>query len=331
VIQDYQFSNSQIAKLREDIAGFLQQYKGQTIYFYPNPGNAGDSLIAVGTYHAFDRAGISFKLIGLDDEVNGQTVFLGGGGNLVHYYRDMRSAYERFLGKAKQIVLLPHTIRGHEDILRTLDASCIVFCRERESYDFVQAVNPSLDCRLAHDMAFHVDLEQLSKLPVANPQIGRLPRKKLLSKGYSIKKIRKKRGMDMLRLDCEANANSPSSDLDVSTLFAMGVTPNEAPVAAWCFLKVISLANHINTDRLHVAIGAALLDKPCTLRNNSYGKNRSVFRHSLSDFPLLTFCDEYGRSYGLHTTQRMARIWHWLTSVGNRSKRLVFCAWRNKH
>jgi len=45
----------------------------------------------------------------------------------------------------------------------------------------------------------------------------------------------------------------------------------------------ISKYNRIYTTRLHGAILSCLLEKPCTLFNNSYGKNRDFFETWLSD------------------------------------------------
>jgi hypothetical protein len=39
------------------------------VLFYPNPGNAGDSMIAAGTYQAFLRADMKVRVIGLEDPV----------------------------------------------------------------------------------------------------------------------------------------------------------------------------------------------------------------------------------------------------------------------
>jgi exopolysaccharide biosynthesis predicted pyruvyltransferase EpsI len=46
----------------------------------------------------------------------------------------------------------------------------------------------------------------------------------------------------------------------------------------------------VATDRLHVGIGAALLGKTCRLHDNSYGKNRAVYDHSIRNhFPAVVF------------------------------------------
>ena len=271
--------------LRRDVEDFLHQFRGRRIFYWPNPGNGGDSLIAAATYEAFDRTDIEIDLAGFDANVDGKVVVLAGGGNLVPYYDDMRKALNYCLRGAARIVVLPHTVRGHEELLARLDERCTLFVRDRESLDHVKSANPAVDVRLAHDMAFHLDAHSF----LAREELIREGEPILVEKlgqcGLSMEQLSHWASVDMMRLDSESAQADPESDVDISDLFMMGVNPDEAPVAAWCFLRAISLANHVNTDRLHVGIGAALLGVPCTLRNNSYGKNSAVYEHSLKALP----------------------------------------------
>ncbi|MCR6476972.1 polysaccharide pyruvyl transferase family protein [Variovorax sp. ZS18.2.2] len=252
--------------------------------FFPNPGNGGDSLIAAATLQAFARAGIAYSVIGLDADVAGEVVFLGGGGNLIPLYDNIQTAYETFLGHARRIVLLPHTVRGNEELLGRLDDSCTLFVRDVSSHAHIRRVNPSLDVRLTHDMAFHLDANEFLDTETLRGPGLELLKSKMTGVGISVEALKTWPSVDMLRLDRESTVGVPVSDVDISDLFMLGVGPRDAPLAAWCFLKAIAQARHINTDRLHVAIGSALLDVPCTLRDNSYGKNSAVFQHSLKAF-----------------------------------------------
>jgi exopolysaccharide biosynthesis predicted pyruvyltransferase EpsI len=49
----------------------------------------------------------------------------------------------------------------------------------------------------------------------------------------------------------------------------------------------------IDTDRLHVAIGATLLEKKVTLFPNSYYKNKAVYDYSLRKFPNISFIENF--------------------------------------
>jgi exopolysaccharide biosynthesis predicted pyruvyltransferase EpsI len=58
------------------------------------------------------------------------------------------------------------------------------------------------------------------------------------------------------------------------------------------FIKLIEGSNRVYTDRLHVAIPAAILGKDTVLYSNSYYKNKGVFEFSLkAHFPNLKFVD----------------------------------------
>lgn len=290
---------------RRELESFLIPFRNTHVFFLPTPGNGGDSLISAATYEAFKRAGIEFTLAGYDTNVEGQTVFLGGGGNLVPMYSNTRKAFESFLGRAARIVLLPHTIRGHEDLLACLDETCTLFVRDWPSLAHVRQVNPDLDVRLAHDMAFHLDVAPFMANDSLRREAQEVLDEKLKGVGLTIKEIQHWPSVDLMRLDGESVASDPVSDADISDLFMMGVNPEEVSIPVWCFLRTISLAQHVNTDRLHVGIGAAMLGTPCTLRENTYGKNAAVFEHSLMHFPGVRLVHQSTRETTVSRTRRL--------------------------
>ncbi len=55
------------------------------------------------------------------------------------------------------------------------------------------------------------------------------------------------------------------------------------------FVATIESSNSVYTDRLHVAILAAILGKKTSLYPNSYHKNQGVFEYSLSNYPNVVF------------------------------------------
>lgn len=275
-------NRSALRGLRADIEDFLAELRGTPILFFPNPGNAGDSLIAVATFAAFARNGIEATPIDLDAAVEGRVVVLGGGGNFIPLYHQIAEAIGRFAGRARRLVLLPHTIRGNEAALRKLDGTCTIFCRDEPSYGHVRAIRPDIDVRMAHDMAFHLDAAALLADEALAAQAAPLWRAALAKHGIDEARLRDPKGINLCRLDVESRSQPPRSDMDISHVFTFGTGPAQAPLAAWCFLKTISLAPRIVTDRLHVAIGAALLGVPCRFYDNSYGKNEAVYRRSLA-------------------------------------------------
>ena len=58
-------------------------------------------------------------------------------------------------------------------------------------------------------------------------------------------------------------------------------------------LSIINKYEVVSTNRLHVCIGAALLNKEVNLYPNSYYKNESIYLMSLKDkFPKVKWCGE---------------------------------------
>jgi exopolysaccharide biosynthesis predicted pyruvyltransferase EpsI len=219
----------------------------------------------------------------------GEIVFVGGG-NLIPLYPAIKTAMERFAGRAARLILLPHTVGGHRDLLAALDSTAVIFCREARSYDYVRAANSKSSVILAHDMAFHLDARTLlssSRLAsLAEPHFERF----LRSRGWTSDTLAQAHGLRLHRTDAESDGRSAQKDVDISVEFQFGVDPSASRVATWCFLKAISLPQAIVTDRLHVAIATALLGKPCRLQDNSYGKNRAVYEHSIrGHFPRVVF------------------------------------------
>ena len=283
---------------RHSMAEFLRQFAGQQILYHPNPGNGGDSLIASGTYQAFQRAGIDYKIIDLEAKVDGQIVFLAGGGNLIPLYPDIAHAFKRFFGRAARIVLLPHTIRAHDALLASLDETCTVFCREPESYTHVTSVNTRAEVYLEHDMACHLNALEFLADPANNEQFSSIVEDKLRSRGLDLSA---KPLVDFFRVDVESARREKASDMDISEEYHFGVWPENARKAGWCMLKTVSMATFVQTDRLHVAIACALIGTPCILYDNSYGKNSGVYRHSLRNrTPFIRLRQFEAAERGLH-------------------------------
>jgi len=110
---------------------FLAQFRTEEILFVPNPGNAGDWLISASTPSAMAKARVNFKVADRLPSLKNRTVFLGGGGNFINLYTEMRQLLETCLHDAARIVLLPHTIRGNADVIKLLDACVTVWCRRK--------------------------------------------------------------------------------------------------------------------------------------------------------------------------------------------------------
>lgn len=280
--------------LRTDIERYLAGFAGRKVLLVRNEGNDGDCLILAATLTAMSKAAIDVRIVDGDADFKDQTVFLAGGGNLVGIYQGMQHAIAACRPSAARIVILPHTIRGNAPLLESLDERTTIWCRDRRSLAHVTAVNPRIDCRLGHDMAFHCNVEEFLSDPECNASGTPLLHSSLDRAGMSLDKLARMRIVRFMRTDREAGASNRPGDLDISKAFG-GVGEAEiSKLRAWCFLKALSVTNHVVTDRLHVAIGCALLGRRCELLDNSYNKNREIYAHSLTQFPSITFTQSGG-------------------------------------
>lgn len=269
---------------------FLRQFVGKEVLYWPNGGNAGDSLIAAGTYQLFRRLGLQPTFINDKADVAGKTVILAGGGNLVPLYVEMRRVIERFQKSAARIVILPHTIRGNEDLLRGLPRTATVFCREPASYMHVLE-NTDAEVYLDHDMAFHLRVDEFDEWCRRYPDAPHLFEKRLPEIDAVIRAG--KGEARFLRRDGERSPHMPltADTLDLATAFEFGTWPDNAEKSLYCVFAAIRRTSRVVTDRLHMGIACGLLGHECDLFDNNYGKNRGIYLHSMKRFcPSIRFC-----------------------------------------
>ena len=211
-------SDKVVHDLREPVATFLSAYAGMEIIFVPNPGNCGDALIATGTVQAFRRAGVRYRPIGSDEDLSGKHVFLGGGGNLVPQYRDMRDLLEK-VWKAERVILLPHTIRENIDLIAKLDSRFALFCRDLPSFNHVRHVNPTVSCILAHDMAFHLDVDGFLSDDALSKEAKSVWTSRLARSGVDWAHLQSLNSVELLRLDVESTG--PEASLTIRSLYGV--------------------------------------------------------------------------------------------------------------
>ena len=189
-------------------------------------------------------------------------------------------------------------MRGHEDLLGLLDDRAFVFLREKTSLDYVATAAPAAHPAFDHDMAFHADITALRArrgLSGFRVSRGNLSRLALLT-ALNLNALTTNR-LTAFRTDREAGgAGHARLGRDVSKLTAFGTaTEEQCRFSAAQFIQTIDRFEEVDTDRLHVAIAAALLGKPARLHDNSYYKNRAVFRSSL-DGTSVTMADVAAKS-----------------------------------
>ena len=246
------------------------------VFWIPNDGNAGDSLISLGTMHFFEKNTYNYKIIDTHNNNNtlpekGCTILLGGGGNMIPEWGRMKSLVKKLQNDYKLIVL-PHTVRDI-DYLKQYNKNVYIIAREYKSYDICKKYHKFPENIFhSYDMAFYIDLKKI----------------KLIKNNLSNKKTQY-----CLRTDKEKTSiKIPKSNIDISGKFCYG--PNCANVKTVTkstigFLNFINNQSEIVTNRLHVSIGCYLMNTKCILHDNSYGKNKDVFNYILHYDKNITF------------------------------------------
>lgn len=243
-----------------DLKHFLEKYRGTSIDFYRFPGNYGDSLIWHGTKILLNMLDIHENYVEISSSKSNDVLFIDGGGNFVDYYSDIKDFLVKKPNLYKEIVILPHTIFGDEqiDVLNSLSGSVTVFCRERVSFKFLREKFTNGNVYLWHDCAFYNEFQ---------------------------KPINGQGTLNAFREDKESVMESlTESNHDIS-YNGYATKPLDE------FVEYLSKYEEINTDRLHVAICGTLLGKKVNLYQNSYYKNKAVFDYSLSRFPNISFLE----------------------------------------
>jgi exopolysaccharide biosynthesis predicted pyruvyltransferase EpsI len=291
-----------------DILAYLARFRSERVHYFPNPGNAGDSIIAAASYQRLEAAGLDYvtpNRRGFD--ARGKVVIYGGGGNLVGdttFAHRLVSAIHR---EVRHLTILPHTVKDVDALLDGFGDNVTVICREAVSYAYVRSRAGRHETLLMDDMAFGLDTRRLlgertgfSALAAAwqfargklfgeesHPPLGAL-RKAIADRRLTPRADRTL--LNAFRLDGEASGIAiPEGNVDLSTVFDFGVAPRAVAMqAARRFAEAIDGFEEIRTNRLHVAITSAVLGKRVQFFPNSYYKCRAVWLQSMRGrFPLV--------------------------------------------
>lgn len=271
-----------------DTAEFLSQALGmdKRVLYIPNPGNAGDAAIASATVQLLERMTLAHTAGRISDIRSGDHVLVGGGGNLVHYYNKVRQILLTCLSQGvAKCILLPHTVRGHEDLLAQLDARFSIMCRDQASLDWVRLHAPHAHAVLARDLVLELDIVALERKTATWEHRWALMRDRQWLKGW----FRWKRAV--YRVKPDASGTLTILRFDVESLH-QGRTRRRYDLMRYKGLSYISpsvdettmdlirnfrRAERVITDRLHVSLLATMLGKPVCLLENSYGKLSAVW------------------------------------------------------
>lgn len=287
-----------------NLIDYLKKFD-RSLCFRPNPGNAGDSIIAHATFQLFRQNRLKFQLFDRKTYRAEDCILIsGGGGNLTRYphAREFIGKYHR---GAQKLVILPHTISGNEDLLSQLGGNVEIICRERISYEHVRKHARNAVVLLMEDVAFSLDIAE-TRSPRAEVQLsdllsGSLRRASVreaarLVSFLSASLFAKHRYdtrhlsgiLNCFRTDTEKTGEAlPKGNFDVSARFAFGAYDEViARFVTFHVLGTLERFQEIHTNRLHIAITAALMGRKVKLYPNNYYKCRAVYDYSMKDrFP----------------------------------------------
>ena len=289
-----------------DLAAFFSDLQ-EKIFIKPNPGNAGDSLIAVATFQFFEKHNIVYEVLTNDNfDSSGKIVVFGGGGN----FGGLNSCAANFIklhhNRAKQFILLPHTLFGAEQLLAELGSNVHLMCREKVSYQHSLKHASQANVYLHDDMVINCEvsaiLAQSKDVSISKHVIEEVFRRIRgiddYDYGISLRCIihywlyrakqlfkpkTKSNILNAFRVDVEkTDIVIPEDNLDISDLFELSSCQVDlALLATQKFLSYINRFDVINTNRLHVAIAATLLGKQVNLYGNNYFKIKAIYEFSL--------------------------------------------------
>ncbi|MWN90623.1 hypothetical protein GQ597_07915 [Gilliamella sp. Pra-s65] len=251
--------------MKIDMRDFLSSYSGKKVYFITNPGNAGDAFITYSTYCLFDELNICYEIIDPNNDISisNEILFFSGGGNLVEgKYDHLYKKLKKYLNNNKCIIL-PHTIWGYKDLVQETHRNLIIICREKVSYELciLNGANKN-NLFLSDDMAFYFPQNELSQFAIK----GR-------GHGYC------------LRTDGESSkfvyVNEFNKDISLSWNGELWGNYLLSKYVTYSLASYLSQFDVIETDRLHISIFAAMLNKKVIMYPNDYYKNRAVFENSI--------------------------------------------------
>ncbi|GJL83363.1 MAG: hypothetical protein DHS20C01_29970 [marine bacterium B5-7] len=232
--------------LRDRLVDIIDQ---RPVIYIPNPGNLGDGLIRFATLKFLADAGIKFteqqSSDHLSSDMTRDTILIyGGGGGWCDYWNDGAKFVDKTHSLFHHIIVLPSSYQ------RCCKADNVkFFARDRfESIDYQPG---AVFC---DDMSFYSSL--VTGKPVApEGSIGHF-----------------------FRGDAEGALwfKTPPDNFDVSTTGDHLTHPAQ-------MIYAIERYAHIRTDRLHVAIVGALLNKRVDFHAGNYFKNRAVYESSLRE------------------------------------------------
>lgn len=287
------------------IEDFLIKYSGKEVYYYPNPGNGGDALIAFATYQLFKKLKINYKIIKGEENLADKIVFYGGGGNLVGEYSDCAKFINDNQYIVKELVVLPQSIKDHADLLNHANDKLTFISREPVTFQYLREFPNIKHILLCDDLALSMNLDDIRLknlidrlVYLSKPKdIGSSIKRKKRTIAFYFKKRSIRKDLYAFREDAErTKMKLPDHNVDVTQVINFDSSMTQEKKVYNTVSNIISFLNQfdeIYTNRLHVCIAAAKIKKKVYFYPNSYWKNKSIYDFSLkSRFENIHWCDE---------------------------------------
>ena len=279
----------------------LQARQPDRLLYVPNEGNAGDALIAAGSWQFFDDMGLAPAYGKPRDIRPGDALIYAGGGNLVPEYESCSRFLERCLQvEVDSVLVMPHTIRGHEALLARLDERFTLVCRDQASIARVHATGTRAQVLYAPDMALYIDVPRL--FAQCESYRGAAFWARMAHHDRLVPYLRWRLALlrrappahlhlDVIRVDAEAIAALPGDKRwDMSNLYGSKFRLRaESDLVTRDFLRFFGQLIAVRTNRLHAGVAAALMGCEVTYLDNSYGKIGAVYDAWLSHLPQISF------------------------------------------
>lgn len=276
--------------------------------------NIGDVLIWEGTMHLLKSVGCNcikassketFDFSEIPSDVD---ILLMGGGNFgdlweaEHIFRtNVIKAYP-----TNKIIILPQTVFYTDMSHAVADAevysthkSLYIFARDLESFGMLETYFYRNNISMLPDMAFSINPVWIRKFMLKQEEktlfLKRHDKELANNTNYQIDT---KLPIDIRDWPCIDN-DIPFLIHQLKVMLEKKILPNQLmdnvfslffrPYMVKLGVRFLSKYTEIYTTRLHACILSVILEKPCTLFDNSYGKNRNFFNTWLHDLDSCTF------------------------------------------
>lgn len=221
--------------------------------------------------------------------------FVYGGGGIWNPHYDYMKLLKMYAmhRNMRSFTILPSSFYKCDDALNIFDERFTIFCRDQQSYDYCTSKNKTAKFVLHDDVAFWLN----ERLPNDGLSEDSIENKKLKGSFDNVQKFlnscQSYDEVNFIRSDAEKTDYCANNNVfDISHVFGidgLNITQQTAKHGTMLMMYAIQSFKKIITNRLHVAITAALMGKTVEMHDNDYGKLKSVWEMSMQNFANVQF------------------------------------------